>query len=98
MTRSRRGLTSNTRPRRDAAVLLWPALFATNSLALDASGRGVWRATARPENAFEIIEGAERTPSRTVMEIAALSLNYAGGADCRWLSLGGWPGEWGMPP
>jgi len=48
-------------PRRDAAVLLWAALFATSSLALDASGGGVWRATARPEKAFGIIEGAERT-------------------------------------
>jgi len=51
-------------PRRDAAVLLWPALFATNSLALDASERGVWRAAAGPENAFEVIEGPRR-PSLT---------------------------------
>jgi hypothetical protein len=29
-------------PRRDAGALLWPALFATNSLALTASGKGVW--------------------------------------------------------
>ncbi|MGA2863922.1 MAG: hypothetical protein ABSF95_05490 [Verrucomicrobiota bacterium] len=37
-------------PRRDAAALVWPALFAGNSLALTASGKGVWRATAGPEN------------------------------------------------
>ena len=48
-------------PQRDAAMLLWPGLFATDSLALDASGKGVWRATARPEKAFEIIEGPRRT-------------------------------------
>ena len=54
-------------PRRDGAVLLWPGLFATDSLALDASGKGVWRATARPERAFEIIEGPRR-PSLTNRE------------------------------
>jgi hypothetical protein len=48
-------------PRRDAAVLVRPALFAADSLALEASGKGVWRATAGPENAFQIIEGPERT-------------------------------------
>jgi len=40
-----------------AAVLLWPALFGTNSLALNASGKGVCTATAGPENALEIIQG-----------------------------------------
>jgi hypothetical protein len=54
-------------PRRDAAVLLWPALFAANSLALKASGKGVWRATAGPGNAFQIIEGPRR-PSLTDRE------------------------------
>jgi len=49
-------------PRRDAAVVLWPALFATNSLGLKASGKGVWRAAARPENAFQVIEGPRRPP------------------------------------
>ena len=52
-------------PRRDAAVVLWPALFATNSL--EASGKGVWRATGRPENAFEIIARPGR-PSLTDRE------------------------------
>ena len=54
-------------PRRDAAVLLRPALVATNSLASEASGKGVWRATAGPEKAFEIIEGPRR-PSLTDRE------------------------------
>ena len=54
-------------PRRDAAVLLWRALFATNCVALKASGRGVWAATGRPEKAFEIIEGPRR-PSLTDRE------------------------------
>jgi len=50
-----------------AAVVLWPALFAANSLALKASGKGVWRATAGPGNAFQIIEGPRR-PSLTDRE------------------------------
>ena len=61
------GQRATAAPRRDAAVLLWPALFATDSLALGALGKGVWTATARPEKAFQIIEGPRR-PSVTNRE------------------------------
>jgi len=84
--------------RRDAAVLRWPGLFATNSLALGALGKGVWTATARPGNAFQIIEGPRRPSLTDRGKIAALSLNYAGGAQCRCLGPGGRRGEWGMRP
>jgi hypothetical protein len=72
-------------PRRDAAVLLWPGLFATNSLALDASGKGVRTATARPEKAFEIIEGPRR-PSLTDREenrLAFPQLRWRRSGECQ---------------
>ena len=50
-----------------ATVLVWPALLAANSVALKASGKGGWTATARPEKAFKIIDGPRR-PSLTNRE------------------------------
>jgi len=61
-------------------VLLWPVLLAANSLCLDASGRGVWTATARRENASQIIEAPRRPSLTAVRKIAPLSLSYAGSA------------------
>jgi len=42
-------------PRRDAAEVLWPPLRGANSLALGASGKEVWRATAGPGHALQIV-------------------------------------------
>jgi len=39
-------------PRRDASVVLWPALFATNSLALSASGKGALGGNGRARKGF----------------------------------------------
>ena len=56
------GCSAGWRSRRGGTpACLSGLLYLLLILFLEASGKGVWRATARPENAFQVIEGAERT-------------------------------------